>query len=351
VVGIGGTVTLVGEIRLRTGTRVGTSEEEIEIGGLDNPVIKDPVTGYPYVPGSSMKGRCRALFELAWMKSRNIEPDVFFGAHHNERHECGFVRREVYEEAKEYLREDPPWLENGTCPVCRIFGSAGDEIRFSNPGRLKNERRGLGYDPYVRYRDPDDSQELSKVVNVKKEARVAFRDAHPTTYTVNEIFERAGEPTEVKHENAINRVSGEANPRSMERVPKGSRFGLEVVYRVEDEGELESDLGYLLSSMKLVEDQGIGHSTSRGYGRVEFRIAAVCARSTGWYLNPGTGEGFPEEEDRDEAADEVTYLSDLEAERYETVIRARDLEDRVYLRPEEWVERLDDVLGKLPWGR
>ncbi|WP_457615196.1 RAMP superfamily CRISPR-associated protein, partial [Methanopyrus sp.] len=88
-----GTVTFLGEVLLRTGTRIGTSEEEIVIGGLDNPVIKDPVTGHPYLPGSSLKGRARALFELAWMRARGVEPEVFFGKHHNERHECGFVRR------------------------------------------------------------------------------------------------------------------------------------------------------------------------------------------------------------------------------------------------------------------
>ncbi|MEO2240473.1 MAG: type III-A CRISPR-associated RAMP protein Csm3 [Euryarchaeota archaeon] len=328
MVGVAGTLVLVGEIRLLTGTRIGTSEEEIEIGGLDNPVIKDPVTGYPYVPGSSLKGRCRALFELAWMEECGVDEDTFFGGHHNQRHECGFVRPEIVAEAlkKGELSRKPPWLEEGldTCPVCRLYGTAGHQLdRFE-----------------------------CEAANTKKEARVAFRDAHPTRYTVNQLIERVGEPTEVKHENAIERVTGEANPRQMERALRNSRFGLEIVYRVESERELESDLRHLLASLKLVEDQGIGHSTSRGYGRVEFRIAAVCARSTGWYLNPGDGEEFPAEKDLEAVEEEeVSHLHEREPERYEVVVRAWDLTDRGHLRPEEWMERLDDVLGRLPWGQ
>ncbi|WP_456481561.1 type III-A CRISPR-associated RAMP protein Csm3 [Methanopyrus sp.] len=343
MVGVLGTIKVLGEIYLKTGTRIGTSEEELEIGGVDNPVIKDPVTGYPYVPGSSLKGRARALFELAWMSERSISPGEFFGEHHNERHECGFVRRDVYEKASEYLKSDPPWLDgNKTCPVCRLFGSAGDVVEFS---------RKKGNKHYGKYRESDEDtlKKLKDIVDVKKEARAIFRDAHPTKYTINYVFERAGEPTEIKSENAINRVSGEANPRSMERVPKGSRFGLEIVYRVEDETELRSDLRNLLFSLKLVEDHGIGHSTSRGYGSVEFRIAAICARSTSWYLEPKDGKEFPTEDDLDH---DVSYLEDLKPERYEVVVSAKELEeDRAYLRPEEWIERLDEVIGELPWGR
>ncbi len=327
MVGVKGIILLFGDIRLKTGTRIGTSEEEFEIGGVDNPVIKDPVTGMPYIPGSSLKGRSRALFELAWMEKTGTNPEEFFGYHHNERHECGFVDRRIYEEAKKYLREDPPWLLNGTCPVCRLFGSAGDMIGYAK------------------------DKELKKIIDVKKEARVSFRDAHPTTYTRVSVFERAGEETEIKHENAINRVSGEANPRTMERIPKGSRFGLEIVYRVEDEEELRDDLRHVLTALELVEDQGIGHSTTRGYGRVEFRIAAVCARSVGWYLDPAEGEEFPKDDYLEEVREnEVSHVYDVPSERYETVVTTLDVAGKEYLRPGEMISRLDEVVEELPWG-
>ncbi len=53
-----------GKIYLKTGLHIGGGTEGIEIGGIDNPVIKDPKTGYPYIPGSSLKGKVRSLLEL-----------------------------------------------------------------------------------------------------------------------------------------------------------------------------------------------------------------------------------------------------------------------------------------------
>ena len=37
------------EIKLETALHIGGSEEGFDIGGLDNPVIKDKVTGVPYI--------------------------------------------------------------------------------------------------------------------------------------------------------------------------------------------------------------------------------------------------------------------------------------------------------------
>ena len=43
-----------GTIHLESGLHIGGGTEAIEIGGIDNPVIKDPRTGEPYIPGSSL---------------------------------------------------------------------------------------------------------------------------------------------------------------------------------------------------------------------------------------------------------------------------------------------------------
>ena len=47
-----------------TGLRIGGGPEAMEIGGVENVVIKDPLTRLPYVPGSSLKGAMRAHYEL-----------------------------------------------------------------------------------------------------------------------------------------------------------------------------------------------------------------------------------------------------------------------------------------------
>src|SRR5690606_4696416 len=46
-----------------TGLQIGAGNTSFEIGGMDNPVIKNPITGQPYIPGSSLKGKMRSLLE------------------------------------------------------------------------------------------------------------------------------------------------------------------------------------------------------------------------------------------------------------------------------------------------
>ena len=53
-------------ITLVTGLHIGGSSDNVEIGGIDNPVIKLATRGNePYVPGSSLKGKMRCLLEQA----------------------------------------------------------------------------------------------------------------------------------------------------------------------------------------------------------------------------------------------------------------------------------------------
>lgn len=52
------------EIEILTGIHVGGSKENVEIGGIDNPVIKCAMKdNQPYIPGSSLKGKIRCLLE------------------------------------------------------------------------------------------------------------------------------------------------------------------------------------------------------------------------------------------------------------------------------------------------
>lgn len=53
-------------LELVTGLHIGGSSENIEIGGIDNPIIKIATKdreGQPYIPGSSIKGKMRCLLE------------------------------------------------------------------------------------------------------------------------------------------------------------------------------------------------------------------------------------------------------------------------------------------------
>ena len=59
-------VEISGTLKLLSGLHVGAGNDEIKIGGTDNPVVRDPVTEEPYIPGSSLKGKLRMLLEL-WL--------------------------------------------------------------------------------------------------------------------------------------------------------------------------------------------------------------------------------------------------------------------------------------------
>lgn len=54
-----------GTIKLLTGLSIKGSGSELSIGGYDEEVIKNPISGMPYIPGSSLKGKMRSSLELA----------------------------------------------------------------------------------------------------------------------------------------------------------------------------------------------------------------------------------------------------------------------------------------------
>ena len=77
--------------------------------------------------------------------------------------------------------------------------------------------------------------------------------------------------TEVKFENSINRLTAVANPRQIERVIRGSKFPLDIIYEVTEQENILEDMRVLAEGMKLLEYDYIGGSGSRGYGKVKFR--------------------------------------------------------------------------------
>src|SRR5206468_8712445 len=59
-----GKLVLSGELHCETGLHIGAGKGSLEIGGADNPVVKDAF-GLPYIPGSSLRGKLRSLLENA----------------------------------------------------------------------------------------------------------------------------------------------------------------------------------------------------------------------------------------------------------------------------------------------
>ncbi len=113
--------------------------------------------------------------------------------------------------------------------------------------------------------------------NVVKPARLQFYDLFITDESLD-IFSDLDSDTylgEIKAENVINRLTGVANPRQIERVPAGMEFTFKLVYNVEDEREVDEDLQVLKEGLDMLEMDYIGGHGSRGYGRVSLRSFAT----------------------------------------------------------------------------
>lgn len=83
--------------------------------------------------------------------------------------------------------------------------------------------------------------------------------------------------TEIKFENTINRLTAVANPRQIERVIRGSKFPIDIIYEVDDEKKIIDDLTLLAEGMKLLTYDYLGGNGSRGYGKVKFNdLHADC---------------------------------------------------------------------------
>jgi CRISPR-associated protein Csm3 len=65
-----------------TGLHIGNSSDNVEIGGVDNPVVRKTIDNVPYIPGSSLKGKIRSLLEQIAGSSQvggNKEINQLFG--------------------------------------------------------------------------------------------------------------------------------------------------------------------------------------------------------------------------------------------------------------------------------
>lgn len=57
-------IKVTSTLELISGLHIGGNGDNVEIGGIDNPVIKMPTKdNQPYIPGSSLKGKMRCLLE------------------------------------------------------------------------------------------------------------------------------------------------------------------------------------------------------------------------------------------------------------------------------------------------
>ena len=188
-------------ITLITGLHIGGNSENVEIGGIDNPVIKLASKGdVPYIPGSSLKGKMRCLLEQA----------------------AGAPKVGLDEK------------------VNNLFGiTESKAINTSNqPSKIIVRDAMLS----------DDSKKM-----------LLDCDNLDMPYTEN------------KFENVIDRVKGIAqHPRQTERVPAGAEFCAEFIINIWDDDDEHELIALFEKGIRLLENDYLGGSGSRGYGQIKF---------------------------------------------------------------------------------
>ena len=92
------------------------------------------------------------------------------------------------------------------------------------------------------------------------------------------------ELTEVKSENAIDRITSQANPRTLERVPAGARFRVRMVLDLlcAEDAALPA---LVVQGLRLLEDDALGGGGSRGSGRVRFDNLKLTWRGKDYYAS------------------------------------------------------------------
>ena len=234
-----GKILLQGTIRVQTGLHIGGNSGELDIGGIDNPIIRNAFNREPYIPGSSVRGKMRGLLDRHFNNplEKRVGRDVRV-------HEC---------QAPDAYNE---------CPVCQVFGVAP----------------------------------IRQLSGKTMPTRLIVRDTFLTVESL-EVLEKADTDTdftEIKTEVAIDRITSAATPRQQERVPAGATFGpFQIVhsfYTTQDESErsdqLEDELRLfdtVLKGMELLEDDYLGGSGSRGSGQIAFENLKLIFKSRECY--------------------------------------------------------------------
>lgn len=256
-----GKFRLTSTLKVETGLHIGGGGESLDIGGLDKPIIRDPLTQYPYLPGSSIKGKLRSILERL-LENKPLNRSGGSGTYRYESDdlEDGFTEIDGHFIRFEGAR---------TCQLSRLFGSTGGSNCWIKTSVA--EAQGLSENNSPKRTIDDES--YTKIKGRNAPARLIVRDCHLVDESAEKLrkIDTGLYMTEWKFENGIDRITAAANPRQVERVPAGSEFKFELVYTVEDENQAVEDLQNLAIALAILEDDALGGHGSRGYGKVSFQ--------------------------------------------------------------------------------
>lgn len=273
-----GKFRLTSTLLVETGLHIGGGGETLDIGGLDKPVIRDPLTQHPYLPGSSIKGKLRSILERLLNKPLNRP-----GGSGTYRYESDDLENGLSEVDSQFIAFEGA----RTCALSRMFGSTGTNCWI--PTSIAREQ---SLDTMGNPRDFNGSS-YTKVKGRNSPARLIVRDCHLNDISVEKLekIDTGLFMTEWKFENGMDRITAAANPRQLERVPAGSEFDFELVYTVENAAQAVEDLKNIAIALAILEDDALGGHGSRGYGKVRFKNFQFAYRDVEQYRKLASGGG------------------------------------------------------------
>ncbi|WP_414565153.1 MULTISPECIES: type III-A CRISPR-associated RAMP protein Csm3 [unclassified Anabaena] len=295
-----GKVTINSNLKVETGIHIGGGGERLDIGGLDKPIIRNPVTRHPYLPGSSVKGKLRAILERLWKLPLNRHGGS--GTYRYESDDLVDGYTEIKTDNSSILIK---FDGSKNCKLSRLFGSTGanfwvktDVANQEELDRVANIEERIIISPadeenrFARFakqgeeaKDGEIKEQYVKVKGRNTPARLIVRDCHlaDTSIALLERVDTGLYMTEWKFENGIDRVTAAANPRQVERVPAGAKFDFELIYTVENPDQAVEDLQNIAIALAFLEDDALGGHGSRGYGKVKFENFRFNYRSLEQY--------------------------------------------------------------------
>lgn len=135
-------------LTLKSGLHIGDSKDNVEIGGVDNPVVRRKDNQQPYIPGSSLKGKMRCLLEQiegATKVGENDQINQVFGVARNDKTTISsrIIFRDAYllPDSAKMLRESP----NTDMPYTELkFENSIDRVEGKADNPRQQERIPAG---------------------------------------------------------------------------------------------------------------------------------------------------------------------------------------------------------------
>lgn len=167
-------IKISGDIEIRTGMHIGASKEYSAIGTVDSPVVYDPLSKLPLIPGSSLKGKLRYLLVRKYNDNLSEDPNndnikirrLFGSSKKGDMHKSRVLILDsiMTEEERDRL------LSLGVEGVTEIkFENSINRITgISNPRQIERVIKGALFPLEIIYELTDEEEALEDIKNLKE---------------------------------------------------------------------------------------------------------------------------------------------------------------------------------------